>query len=219
MRLPRTLPPAPPPDRGAAPRDVLEITAWSDPLVDRLGHDPRSRYVERFWLPVLGPSTCWLLRRLADGRDLEPGGYELDLDETARSLVLGKGRGRNAPFTRALRRTTDFGLARNEGRAALGVRRRLPPLTAGQLRRLPARLQTEHATWVVRPKETPGVDELRDRARRLALSLVELGEDRDAVERQLHRWRFHPAMAFDAARWAFEAHALSSATRTVEVLE
>lgn len=209
IRLPRTVPPPLPPAE-AEPRGTLQIAAWPDPLVDKLGHDPRSQYVERFWLPILGPSTCWLLRRLADGLDARPDGYELDLGDTARALGLGKGRGRNAPFARAIRRTTDFGLARHDGKAALGVRRHVPPLTAGQIRRLPAGLQAEHTAWISRPPSPPSVDELRTRARRLALSLVELGEDREGVERQLHRWRFHPAMTFDAAKWAFEAHTARS---------
>jgi hypothetical protein len=35
-------------------------------VVDTLGFDPRSSYVED-WLGILGPSTTWLLRRLAAG--------------------------------------------------------------------------------------------------------------------------------------------------------
>ena len=42
---------------------VLHIRPWSDDVVDKLGFDPRSSYVEDFWLPTLGPSTTWLLRR------------------------------------------------------------------------------------------------------------------------------------------------------------
>ena len=38
--------------------DPLHIVRWHDPLIDQLGHDPRSRYAELFWLGVLGPSTC-----------------------------------------------------------------------------------------------------------------------------------------------------------------
>ena len=48
---------------------------------------------------------------------------------------------------------------------------------------------------------------MRRRARALALSLLELGEDLEATEHQLHRWRFHPAVAFDATRWAAAIHA------------
>ena len=34
---------------------TLTIRPWPDPLIDTLGYDPRSRYVETFWLPTLGP--------------------------------------------------------------------------------------------------------------------------------------------------------------------
>ena len=36
---------------------TLLIKPWNDPVVDTLGHDPRSRYVETFWLPTLGPPS------------------------------------------------------------------------------------------------------------------------------------------------------------------
>jgi hypothetical protein len=34
------------------------VTPWHDPVVEAVGHDLRSPYVERFWLALLGPSTC-----------------------------------------------------------------------------------------------------------------------------------------------------------------
>lgn len=37
--------------------DLLTIRPWPDEVIDALGHDPRSAYVERFWLGVLGPSA------------------------------------------------------------------------------------------------------------------------------------------------------------------
>ena len=43
--------------------DQLHVTAWTDPVIDELGHDPRSQYTEWFWLAVIGPSSVWLLRR------------------------------------------------------------------------------------------------------------------------------------------------------------
>jgi hypothetical protein len=36
---------------------TLQILPWSDPVIDQVGYDPRSRYVERFWLGILGPSS------------------------------------------------------------------------------------------------------------------------------------------------------------------
>ena len=88
-------------------RDSLTIRAWPDPVIDQVGHDPRSAYVERFWLGVLGPSTTWLLRRMAAGLEAEPAGFELPLSETARALGLG-GDGRHSPFVRALTRCCQF---------------------------------------------------------------------------------------------------------------
>jgi len=52
----------------------------------------------------------------------------------------------------------------------------------------------------------PSIIEMRQRARQLGLSLAELGEDIDAIERQLIRWRFHPALARECATWALDQH-------------
>ena len=125
------------------PVDVMRVVAWVDPVVDALGFDPRSDYVELFWLGVIGPSTTWLMRRLAAGLDRSPEGFTLDLIETARALGIGGHGGlgsRNSPFARTLVRACQFGLAQPNG-AQLAVRRRLPPLNARQLERLPTRLQ------------------------------------------------------------------------------
>jgi len=81
---------------------TLAVRPWVDDLIDTLGHDPRSTYVERFWLGILGPSTTWLLRRVAAGFDAHPDGFELPLAETAREIGLGDKGGRNSPFVRAL---------------------------------------------------------------------------------------------------------------------
>ena len=42
------------------------------------------------------------------------------------------------------------------------------------------------------------------RSRRLALSLLELGESRQEAEKQLLRWRYEPEVAADAVVWASE---------------
>jgi hypothetical protein len=188
------------------PSDRLRVTPWPDPVIDALGHDPRSSYVEQFWLSVLGPSTTWLLRRLAAGLDAEPEGFDLALSETARSLGLGDKNGRHSPFVRSLTRCCQFGLAQVCGGDGLAVRRKLPPLNRHQVSRLPATLQDAHRRWLEADLRTPSATQRLRRARRLALSLVELGEDPEAAERQLHRWKFHPAMAHEAVRWALDRH-------------
>jgi hypothetical protein len=187
------------------PAETLTIRPWPDPVIDQVGHDPRSAYVERFWLGILGPSTTWLLRRMAAGLEAEPGGFDLDLGETARSLGLG-GEGRHSPFVRALTRCCQFELALPSDDGVLAVRRKLPPLSRRQLQRLPEALQDEHRRWQDAELHTPPVEALRRRSRRLALSLLELGEGLEECERQLLRWRFTPALARESAAWAWEHH-------------
>lgn len=184
------------------PTPTVEISVWTDPVVDRLGHDPRSAYVERFWLPIMGPSTVWFLRRVADDLDRTPEGYTLDLAETALGLGVGLRGGRNAPMLRTIDRSCRFGAARPHGPGAIAVRRRLAPLTRGQVERLPTRLQVEHGTWLGGPRRTTGFDELLDRARTIALTMMEIDATPVDAERHLHSLRFHPAIAHEAVRWA-----------------
>ncbi|MCU1372870.1 MAG: hypothetical protein JWO68_156 [Actinomycetia bacterium] len=190
--------------------DHVHVRPWPDAVIDAVGHDPRSTYVERFWLGVLGPSTTWLLRRLAAGLEASPAGFDLPLAETARALGLG-GDGKHSPFVRALARCCQFELALPESDAVLAVRRKLPPLSRRQLVRLPDAVQAEHQAWITGHLREPEIDRLRRRSRRLALSLLELGEDQEATERQLLRWRFHPAICHESTRWAWARHREASA--------
>ncbi len=182
--------------------DSIHITGLDDPVVDLLGHDPRSAYVERFWLSILGPSTTFLLRHLAARLDADPDGFDLDLTETANMLGLRTTRTQVTPFIRALARTGQFHLTEPCGPTALAVRRRLPSLTRQQVRRLSPALRDQHDTWQDVAHREPTIEQRRTRARRLALSLLELGETEEATEHQLHRWKVHPALAHEALRWA-----------------
>jgi hypothetical protein len=185
--------------------DSLTIRPWADEVVDALGFDPRSPYVERFWLGILGPSTTWLLRRTAAGFDASPDGFELPLAETARALGLGDRGGRHSPFLRSVNRTIQFGMAMVTGPSELCVRRRIPPLARRQLDRLSPDLQAAHQRWQDAQLSHPAENQRR-RSRQLALSLVEMGEDAEATERQLLRWRYNPALARESAGWAWEHH-------------
>jgi hypothetical protein len=197
--------------------DALTIRPWPDEIIDSLGFDPRSPYVERFWLGVLGPSTTWLLRRLAAGFDEAPDGFVLPLSETARALGLGDRGGRNSPFLRTVNRMIQFELAQvvGVGNRELAVRRRLPPLGRRHLARLSPELQAAHERWQCDQLREPPEEAQRRRARQLALSLVELGEQPEDVERQLLRWRYHPALAQQSAWWAAEQHRFAVAGAAV----
>lgn len=183
------------------PPTSITVTVWPDPVIDLRGHDPRGRYVERFWLPTLGPSATWLLRRLADGLDGAPEGFRLDLDRTAAALGLANKTGRQGPFGRAFLRLAQFGLAREAGAGRLEVRRRVPPLTRRQVERLPAPLPDEHRAWLEAELRS-GRQPATRRARALARSMLQVGIDLEHAERHLHRLDVEPGVASDAVRWA-----------------
>ncbi len=156
-----------------------------------------------FWrYDALVPTTTFLLRHLAAVLDDHPDGFDLPLLDTAAAMGLGHRGGANGPFLRAIARATQFKITRSAGPGALGVRRRVAPLNRTQLDRLPGPLRDEHAAWQQAAARTPDLDQQRRRARRLALSLAELGESDEAIEQQLHRWQIHPALAHEALRWA-----------------
>jgi hypothetical protein len=180
---------------------ALLVRPWTDPVIDALGHDPRSRYVEQFWLPVLGPTATFLVRRLAEGLDRSPDGFDLPLADTARSLGLGTKGGRNAPFVRAIHRCCQFGAARLVGDATLEVRRRLAPLSRVQVQRLTSPLQDAHLRFQEEQISASG-PVVVDKARRLAASLLELGESGTEAVAQLERWRFSGEIAAGAVAWA-----------------
>src|SRR5260221_8242746 len=158
-----------------APR--LTVRPWPDEVIDRLGHDPRSAYVERFWLPLLGPSSVLLLRRLAAELDENPSEVSLPMEGTARSLGLAATRGRGSTFVRTVERCRQFQLVHVEADGCtLLARRKLPPLNRGQVGRLPDDLRAEHDRWTQEQLVTRADNEQeRRRARLLSLSLYELG--------------------------------------------
>jgi hypothetical protein len=117
--------------------DQVWVERWT--LPDPVTVDARDPYVERFWLPILGPSCILTLRRLALMLTLEPAGVGVDVAHLARELGLG---------TDALRRTlvrlNGFALVDLNG-YRLRVRVELPPLSERRVSSLPEMLRLEHA--------------------------------------------------------------------------
>jgi len=173
---------------------TLMVVPWYDPVVDPIGHDVRSSYVELFWLNVLGPTATWTLRRLASGLDRFPLGYELDLDGTASALGLSYSPGTSNTFTRALHRCVLFGVSQPVP-GALAVRRRLPPVAARHLQRMPPHLRDLHNQWQVRQCT---LDEMK-RGELLAEAMLAAGDDPEVMERQLLAVGVSPITAAELA--------------------
>jgi hypothetical protein len=173
---------------------ILTIRPWIDPVVDDDGHDVRSRYVETFWLGVLGPTATWLVRRFAAGLDTSPEGYDVDLSETARAMGLSFTSRRSSPFSKALQRCVMFGLA-HPIPSGLAVRRRVPAVAFRHLRRMPEPVQRAHADWI---DSTVSLDDLA-RAHHLALAMREVGDDDALIEHHLVALGIHDSVAATVA--------------------
>lgn len=106
--------------------------------IDVEGHDPRSSYVEIYWLPVIGPTATWLYRLIA--RDWEDGGADLICLDVARAgaRVGVGGTGRHCPAIKALDRLTRFGLGWWGNDGILNLKRNLPAAPERARRRLEA---------------------------------------------------------------------------------
>ncbi len=181
---------------------TLTIVPWHDPVLDTIGHDPRSAYAESFWLPTIGPTALLLLRHLASRFDRAPDGIELRVVDASQALGLGERDGNSSPIVRTLARLEQFDLACHDPQSpTVAVRRYLPPVHRRHLRRLPLQLQAAHGDWAQVRVAEPSSAEARHRARRLASVLVEQG-DIEHVERVLAAIGFHPVHCHDAARWA-----------------
>ena len=179
---------------------TLVVLPWADPVVDPIGHDPRSRYVELFWLGILGPTATLLLRRLADGLESYPDGFELEVADLARGLGIKLQGQRRAAFVNALQRTVLFGMAQHHSHGLL-VRRRLPPLSHRQVLQLPGDLQRAHQDWLG-PSVLTYPEHVRWRAEALAHTMLAAGDEPELVERQLALVGVPPVLAVEALRVA-----------------
>jgi hypothetical protein len=187
--------------------ELLHICRWHDPILDAGGHDVRGWYVEAFWLPMLGPTAIALLRRCADGLDHQPDGFDIAYVELAESLGLGpRPPSNNAPLSRALRRLVSFGFMTLDDDGTVHARTHLAPVHSKHARRLPTVVRAAHHEWAEAQLTRP-VDEIkRARARRLALCLIEQGDDPDCAERALAKLGFATLVAREAVSWARDRH-------------
>jgi hypothetical protein len=108
-------------------------------------HDARSLYVERYWLPVLGPTSVMLSRLayLELARLAEDESWPITISDLAKRLGLGDRSGVTSPGIRAVERLIGFSQAYVDD-GYVRIRPNFPFLSTSGLRRLPWELAVEH---------------------------------------------------------------------------
>ena len=119
----------------------VTVRGWE---VDRDGplFPVQHQYVETLWLPVIGPSAMWLLRRMGGWVLACPDGLTVVLPELSESLGLGWSSGANSSLQRSMRRLIMFGLACWSD--SFQVATRVPAVSERQLTRMSPGLVRAH---------------------------------------------------------------------------
>ena len=112
------------------------------------------QYVEMLWLPVIGPSSTWLLRRLSGWSLACPGGLRVVLPELSESLGLGWSAAPNSSLQRSMRRLMMFGLSRWTD-DVFEVASMVPAISERQLTRLSSGLVRAHDRMTERGRTVP----------------------------------------------------------------
>ena len=116
-----------------------------NPKVRPVGFELTDPYVEQCWAAVVGPSATLLLRRMPVlWAERVP--TEIPTTELSRSIGLGSGTGHSSRLTGILRRLEQFRLVRPAGATPdhFEVFVEVPPLTGGQLARVPEWTRATH---------------------------------------------------------------------------
>jgi hypothetical protein len=182
----------------------VRVYPWEPSGEAEIGHDLWSRYFEIFWLAVMGPLAGHLYRKMASGLKANPEGFVMDA-----SLLGDLPRGQDTDPTRlvakldnAIGLCTSLGLVRQTAHREVRVRCLVPTLPEEHLARLPRPLRMEHRRLEAGELNPNGLEAMRTRARRLAATLLDLGEDPSSITEHLAGWHFHPALIWETQRWA-----------------
>ena len=122
---------------------ILSPVAHPDPRVHRAGFGLDHPYLERCWLPVLGPTSVLLLRRMPVLWQRDPA-VGVPVDELAVVLGLGHGTSRNSPVWRTVDRLARFNFASRVSDNQVDVYTEAPPLSVRHLATLPPSVQESH---------------------------------------------------------------------------
>lgn len=109
---------------------------------DRVGVDARSRYVDHFWMPTIGPVAVTLARVLM--RMLSRRGEMVHIELDHLRAILGPGADAPADLEEAVGRLEGVDILARSGDSTLFVRPDFPKLTDPQIAALPEALATAH---------------------------------------------------------------------------
>jgi hypothetical protein len=122
---------------------IIHPAGHPDARVHRAGFSLDDPYLERCWLPVIGPTSVLLLRRLPQLWHQDPL-IGVAVEDLAVVLGLGRGTGRNSPVWRTIDRLCRFNFAARLTDNEVEVYTEVPPLSRRMLESLPPSIGAAH---------------------------------------------------------------------------
>jgi hypothetical protein len=128
---------------------ILRLSPLRKPIIDARGFPMCSDYTEYFWLPILGPSATWLVRRFASLVEDVADDVIVNVNALAAALGMSYVPGRVGPFTRSVKRTIMFNFVQPSPvhDETLYVRTVAPPLPTRLINRLPESARISIDKW------------------------------------------------------------------------
>jgi hypothetical protein len=133
----------------------ITFVALDAPDAERLTFGPVSTYLEYCLLPLIGPSSYLLYRRVA-ALVARAGEAVVDVGQLSANLGLGAKTGPKSPIFKALARLELFGLGAWRQPDRYAVRLAVAPLAERRARRLPEPARTIH-NRTIRGTDNPPV--------------------------------------------------------------
>lgn len=167
----------------------IPIQPNNNSTVSFLANDP---YIDKFWLPILGPTATLLLHELMGKALVSPDAFTSSIRELSCIIGVGNREGSASPIAKNLKRLCDFGLI-SKYNDYYYVPTNIEMMGEDKLRKLSYTLQSEHKKWIYCLNQDTLATQ-RQKARFLFASLTLKSIGTNEIIRALSRSGLHPSI-------------------------
>ena len=167
----------------------IPIQPNNNSTVSFLANDP---YIDKFWLPILGPTATLLLHELMSKALIKNDPFHSSIGELSTCIGVGNREGSASPIAKNLKRLCDFGLI-SKYNELFYVPTNIEQMPEDKLRKLSYTLQSEHKRWIYCLSEDALATQ-RQKASFLFASLTLKLTETHEILKALSRSGLHPSI-------------------------
>ena len=167
----------------------IPIQPNNNSTVSFLANDP---YIDKFWLPILGPTAALLLHELMSKALIKNDPFHSTIGELSTCIGVGNREGNASPIAKNLKRLCDFGLI-SKYNELFYVPTNIEQMPEDKLRKLSYTLQSDHKRWIYCLSEDALATQ-RQKASFLFASLTLKLTETHEILKALSRSGLHPSI-------------------------